>query len=68
MRIKVIFTKKKNYPVAIKKGFKKIYIHHFLLEDDLDWDDFIDELNWYRRGYLQGTIEKLKKVIKTLDK
>ena len=59
-------TNSTTYPLEIsEKGrFHKVNIHHFLLEDDDDWEDFINQLNFYRERYLDGSLEQLKKNIK----
>lgn len=58
-------TNSTTYPLEIsEKGrFHKVNIHHFLLEDDDDWEDFINQLNFYRERYLDGSLEQLKKNI-----
>ena len=59
-------TNSTTYPQKKKKKgrFHKVNIHHFLLEDDDDWEDFINQLNFYRERYLDGSLEQLKKNIK----
>lgn len=61
--MKVKITGDKSYPLEIDNTYEKFHIHRFTLEDDEKWEDFINQLNFYRERYLNGDIENLLKNI-----
>ena len=67
--IEVNFTGFANCPLEVTDVYgNKIHLHHFLLEDDDDWEDFISQLNFYRENYLNGKLEQLQKNIQKSQK
>lgn len=52
----------KTYPIIIEDSRDGVVnIHHFALEDDDDWNEFIDRLNGLREVYLKHAAEIYKK-------
>ena len=58
----VRFSEDKTYPIIIEDSWGGVAnIHHFTLEDDDDWNEFIDRLNGLREVYLKYAAEIYKK-------
>ena len=66
--MKVRYTSNKNYPIEISNTRSTIVIHKFDLMDDDSWDEFIDQLNFFRECYIDGSLEQLQKNIKKSKK
>lgn len=59
--MKVKFSNDKSYPIEIDNTYETFHIHRFDLEDDESWEDFINQLNQYREGYLNNIVEQIAK-------
>ena len=59
--MKVRYTNNKNYPIEISNTRSKVAIHKFDLMDDDSWDEFIDQLNFFRERYIIKTLREGKK-------
>lgn len=66
--MEVRYTNNKNYPIEISNTRSKVAIHKFDLMDDDSWDEFIDQLNFFRERYIDGSLEQLQKNIKKSKK
>ena len=66
--MEVRYTNNKEYPMAISNTHSTIAIHRFDLMDDDTWDDFIDQLNFFRDRYIDGSFDRLQKNIKKSKK
>ena len=66
--MEVRYTNNKNYPIEISNTHSKVAIHRFDLMDDDSWDEFIDQLNFFRERYIDGSLEQLQKNINNSKK
>ena len=66
--MQVRYTDNKEYPMAISNAHSTIAIHRFDLMDDDSWNEFIDQLNFFRECYIDGSLEQLQKNIKKSKK
>lgn len=66
--MKVRYTNNKNYPIEISNTRSKVAIHKFDLMDDDSWDEFIDQLNFFRERYIDGSLAQLQKNIQKSQK
>ena len=66
--MKVRYINHPNYPIEIVSSMHKVKIHKFDLQDDDSWNEFIDQLNFFREQYINGSFEQLKKNIKESKK
>ena len=62
--MEVRYTNDKNYPMEISNTYSTVAIHRFNLMDDDSWNEFIDQLNFFREHYIDGSLEQLQKNIK----
>lgn len=60
----VRYTDNKNYPIAISNTHSVVAIHKFDLMDDDSWNEFIDQLNFFRDRYIDGSLAQLQENIK----
>ena len=66
--MQVRYTDNKEYPMEISNTYSKVAIHKFDLMDDDSWNDFIDQLNFFRERYIDGSLDRLQKNIKKSKK
>ena len=63
----VRYTNDKNYPIEISDTYSTVAIHKFDLMDDDSWNEFIDQLNFFRDHYMDGSLAQLQENIKKCD-
>lgn len=61
--MRVTVTNDKRYPIEISNSYEKVSIDNFIIEDDEEWEDFINQLNQYREGILKGYFKNFSKKI-----
>ena len=60
----VRYTNDKNYPIEISDTYSTVAIYKFDLMDDDSWNEFIDQLNFFRDHYMDGSLAQLQENIK----
>lgn len=60
----VRYTNDKNYPIEISDTYSTVAIHKFDLMDDDSWNEFIDQLNFFRDHYMDDSLAQLQENIK----
>jgi hypothetical protein len=60
----VRYTNDKNYPIEISDTYSTVAIHKFDLMDDDSWNEFINQLNFFRDHYMDGSLAQLQENIK----
>lgn len=61
--MRVIVTNDERYPIEISNSYEKVSIDNFIIENDEEWEDFINQLNQYREGILKGYFKNFSKKI-----
>lgn len=61
--MRVTVTNDGRYPIEISNSYEKVSIDNFVIEDDEEWEDFINQLNQYREGILKGYFKNFSKKI-----
>lgn len=59
--MRVTNTNDERYPIEISNSYEKVSIDNFVIEDDEEWEDFINQLNQYREGILNGYFKNFSK-------
>lgn len=63
--MRVTYSDDERYPIEISNSYEKVSIDIFAIQDDDDWNDFINALNQLREGVLNGYYQNfLKKIAK----
>lgn len=61
--MKVTIINNERSPIEISNSNEKITIDIFTIKDDENWEDFINQLNQYREGVLNGYFKNFSKKI-----
>ncbi len=61
--MRVTVTNDERYPIEISNSYEKVSIDNFVIEDDEEWEDFINQLNQYRESVLNGYFKNFSKKI-----
>lgn len=61
--MRVTVTNDKRYPIEISNSYEKVSIDNFIIENDEEWEDFINQLNQYREGILKGYFKNFSRKI-----
>ena len=48
--MRVTYSDDERYPIEISNSYEKVSIDIFAIQDDDDWNDFINALNQLREG------------------
>ena len=61
--MKVTYSDDERHPIEISNSYEKVSIDIFAIQDDDDWNDFINALNQLRKGVLNGYYQNFSKKI-----
>lgn len=62
--MRVTYSDDERYPIEIFNSYdEKVGIDIFTIQDDDDWNDFINALNQFREGVLNGYYQNFSKKI-----
>lgn len=61
IKMRVTYSDDERYPIEISNSYEKVSIDIFAIQDDDDWNDFINALNQFREGVLNGYYQNFSK-------